>query len=594
MFTGISAADSPQPEHKPHPTAVNFDPKVKDNKSTIKRDLTPYPKELHIKALQWRSAREEALSSTTPDQMGTALDAPLRHSGRTQSVHRPYSLIRALSDPIDPADLSLFQNSHPGSRKRDHSHERRDNSRSPGSHHSPRLTPVIRGRPEKMGERTKLGSSPSPSPPPLMMPNYYTPDRAHHQSRRDEVRVRTNGTRGTRYPVSPTLVPPGDGMQSALLANSNSNNGNRCPSVPLRVTAIKSPLTASTPLQLSTSSPQQRACLQSSAEGQSEASTLSRSDVPNPRYSSSMESGFDADVELDPASLWYVMDTSPEQTGHQQHTRPRRASDSSSRPCVTAAKSQRGRRAGNDYDHLEPCTGGRTHHNRQSHTCSPLTSVRPQLASHHQKPSRSFDGAESQQARTKVMKVSPQASYNPVASSSDGHARTQSLPEDVIEATPTGHAHKGFQSPSHQVSYCVKTNKLPHYQQPQLNGRTSRERRSSLQEEVLLEESGGFQLVTLIPRNSDVTRSPRNPHAQSSSVPLASSSPPPMSPSDTKYHQQRGSRQGGGGGGRGRAVHQRYPSDSYYTSDDSQGGTGAEPSRQATPKKVLGACTVRY
>ena len=36
---------------------VNFDPQVMDKRNKISRDPTPFPKELHNKAMQWRAAR---------------------------------------------------------------------------------------------------------------------------------------------------------------------------------------------------------------------------------------------------------------------------------------------------------------------------------------------------------------------------------------------------------------------------------------------------------------------------------------------------------------------------------------------------------
>ncbi len=37
---------------------VYFDPEVLDKRSKLSRDPTPFPKELHTKAMQWRAARD--------------------------------------------------------------------------------------------------------------------------------------------------------------------------------------------------------------------------------------------------------------------------------------------------------------------------------------------------------------------------------------------------------------------------------------------------------------------------------------------------------------------------------------------------------
>lgn len=392
----FSTAESPSIEQKTHPTAVNFDPKVQDRKSNLTRDPTPYPKELHIKALQWRAAREEAASGVAPDRTGIHSEVTLRSGGRSNALHRPYSLIRAMSDPIDQ-DLTSPTASRPGSRKRDHSRERREASRSPCQSHNTHPAPFIRGGSDRREERPVSGSfHPSPSPPPLVQP--YTPE--HQQGYDGEFpAVRANGPQvheTNSMSVSPLHTSPSDDYHAALLANTNSSNGNCLPAVPV-VVAVKSntfPLAQSS--WYGTASPT-HVPLQSVALAQSETSTLSRSDAPNPRFSSSAESGFDANMEQDPTSHWYISDTLQKQKGSQGHHRKRYTSDSSSRPYVPAG-TQRGRSgsAGDDYDHLYHIGGpARRAYQKYSRSSSPLANGGSHIYPHHQKATRSFDNTES-------------------------------------------------------------------------------------------------------------------------------------------------------------------------------------------------------
>lgn len=547
---------------------MNFDPKVQDHKSNLTRDPTPYPKELHIKALQWRSAREAA-AGTTPDKTSATSDVPLR-SGRTRSLHRPYSLIRALSDPIEPTDLSMSgNNSRPSSRRRDHSREHKDYSRSPCTTPGP-MTPVIREHPDRRRERP----SSSPSPPPLALPSYYSPGHGHRPNREEDylIQNQANGeTRGKAVaqhyslpPSSPTLASPGDDLNMALIANnsnSNNNNNNGQYNVAFAMTRravaksstyplVQTSHTASSPLTPTFPPPFSSAYnktyqLQANPQGQSEASTLSRSDAHDPRSSSSMESGFDADVELDPNSKWYMTDTSRNTTGHRPDSRrqqnvPRRPYVNVPVPANTAQKTRT-----SGYDHLIHSTGAsRNISHKHSHSSSPLTNrgpslVNSQLIIHHQKGSRSFDATEV-------------------------HGHTG----------PSGH---GSQSPNTlQTSF-----ELPTLQKPQLlqaNETTANDQvhcstRHHQQQKNVLEE---------------LAQSSRRPHSPLPTAPVIS----PSAIANAKYHHQRGTtavamvtgiRSESGGS---LPVHQRYPSDSYYTSDDSQGHVGAESSGQATPKNT--------
>jgi Leucine-rich repeat (LRR) protein len=545
-------SDSPAPQRKPHTTAVNFDPQVQDHKSGLTRDPTPYPKELHIKALQWRAAREEAAGGTAVDRAGVTSDVPLRSSGRTRSVHRPYSLIRAMSDPIEPDLASPTATYPPGIRRRDHSRERKEYSRSPGpnpSHSAAGVPGVQGGGSERKGERGSSLCS-SPSPPPLMQPHInYSPDTRRGRGEEGRlVRVQPNGTRATNYlpTLSPTHVSPGDDYRTALIANSNSNNGNRFAAVPVWRVAAKSstfPLTqvarstTTTTTAIPPSAPSQRMHLQPNAQGQSEASTLSHSDIPDPRCSSSMESGFDADVEPDPAMYWYITD-SLKHNGKLGSSRQRHASDSSARPRVADA-SQRGRRgSSDDYDHLKH--SGYPARNSYRKYIVPLTNrgshAHPPSAVYHQKASRSLDNTElssySQPTTDKSPDIHPsQQVRHPTGTGGESNcrARSRSQPEDPVQMYPST-------------------------------------------------QHGG-----------SITQPPRNLHSPS---PLDDAPVSPSAIADAKYHHQRelgGSerRRGGREKEEGCGAHQRCPSDSYYASDDSH-GLGADSSKQHTPKKTYG------
>ena len=595
--------------------------------------------------------------------MGFSSDVPLRSSGRTRSLHRPYSLIRALSDPIDQDSVSPT-NSRPNSRR---SRERRDISRSPGLINSPPAVAEMRGGAGRRAERPRSGSRySSPSPPPLSLPrnsygqpeeegeSYPPHEHGRRRGREEEypARVLPNGKLAPVSAHNPLQDPPsspahhgyaaspGRDEHAALIANSNSSNGNWHSAVPAAKSSTFPLAQASrytpTPISLSVSPP--KMYLQSNAQGQSETSTLSRSDVPDPRCSSSMESGFDADVELDPMSPWYVADSSPKHTGQKGQQKRRFASESSGRSYTKPAQ-QKGRRgSAGDYDHLRHNSGsGKKYYPKVSQSSSPLTNTgRYGASSHQHNVSRSFDNTEVSHNRQPVMKsegqfVKPKAhqqvSYTAAAKGrNNGHARSHSQPEELIKmgTSMPAIAHrsaKGSQSPSHLASHRVKTNMSS--QKPQRPSEptenfshpppaqnytptSSQERQPSLQDEVLLEDSV-FQPQTHGQRNGVVSPSPQSPHSPSHA--LIS----PSTAANVKYHHHqhhyhhRHHHTAGGGGqsgkGRerekereregdgGRIAHQRYPSDSYYTSDDSQ-GMGAEHGRPTTPKTATKVCPV--
>ena len=443
-------------------------------------------------------------------------------------------------------------------------------------------TPVIREHHSSKGERPRSGSyCSSPSPPPLAVPAYYSPGHGRHQMSEEGewlLQRQPNGTRGGGGVVpchpAPTQGSPSDDLQLALLTNSNSNNNNNnnnrkmirvspppLPSLPPPSKVAPKPSAYSSDLPMRHTTPsttaQQRPSLPLS-----EASTLSHSDTPDPRYSSSMESGFDADVEQDPASstLWYLTETfqthhQRQQWGHPPRTKRRHASDSTAHRGPAHRVPRRG--SAGDYDHLERCGGGGGvspchHHNKQSSyrlACGPRVH---QLVGHHQKASRSLDSAEPSSSTPPLNLTfrppqgvgrAPQqmVSFTAAAKTARNiHSRSKSDPDDLVvieKATPTGHAHrsaKGSQSPCPLNPYYVNVN---------------------------------------------VGVAPSSPsHSRYTPPPLVSPS------SNSAYH-----RLSGPGSRRGVAdhtPHQRYPS-----SDESQGrGGGAEPGDQATPKtpsKVL-------
>ena len=245
-----------------------------------------------------------------------------------------------------------------------------------------------------------------------------------------------------------------------------------------------------------------------------------------------MESGFEADMELDQNSKWYISDLLPKATAPRGSQRPRHASESSNRPYVNvpAAPSQQQTRvlSDSDYDHLIHNTRGPAHH-VHSRSISPLTNrgaplVSAQTVVCHPKGSRSFDNAEIE------------------GQSAQPHSRGERS-----------------QSPC-----------------PLLPSEGSKQ--SPLQQDVC----------------DELAQSSRRPHS-----PLSATISPSIVTSANRQAsvgvagRRRGS-EGEGGGGGGQAIHQRYPSDSYYISDDSQGRVGAESSGQATPKNPSKVYTILF
>ena len=81
---------------------VNFDPKVTDRKSNLTRDPTPFPKELHSKAMQWRAAREKGGPHHGRDggSPSVGMDEVALRKPMNRRLPNRYSLLKALSDPL--------------------------------------------------------------------------------------------------------------------------------------------------------------------------------------------------------------------------------------------------------------------------------------------------------------------------------------------------------------------------------------------------------------------------------------------------------------------------------------------------------------
>jgi hypothetical protein len=80
---------------------VNFDLTVPDKPkkaTSINRDPTPFPKELHAKAMQWRAAREVAVGGGGANQEGGVTKRVHAAGRKTQNRN---SLLTALANPLD-------------------------------------------------------------------------------------------------------------------------------------------------------------------------------------------------------------------------------------------------------------------------------------------------------------------------------------------------------------------------------------------------------------------------------------------------------------------------------------------------------------
>ena len=81
---------------------VNFDLKMSDKpkKSTsINRDPTPFPKELHTKAMQWRAAREIVVGAEGGVNSEGGVTKRVHKAGK--GMQNRNSLLTALANPLD-------------------------------------------------------------------------------------------------------------------------------------------------------------------------------------------------------------------------------------------------------------------------------------------------------------------------------------------------------------------------------------------------------------------------------------------------------------------------------------------------------------
>lgn len=83
---------------------VNFDIKMPDKPHvSITRDPTPFPKELHAKALQWRAARKAALGGAKLEE-----GVVKRAQSAARKTQNRNSLLTALSNPLDVSDYGTW------------------------------------------------------------------------------------------------------------------------------------------------------------------------------------------------------------------------------------------------------------------------------------------------------------------------------------------------------------------------------------------------------------------------------------------------------------------------------------------------------
>lgn len=576
----------------------------------------------------------------TPERVGVG-GVDLRHGRR--ALHRPYSLIRALSDPID--EDNLFPHTHRGSRRRDGSRERGEYSVSPSFRtQSPQSPPYAIGEGERKGRGEYRTHSPSLPPPLAPLQGAHQREKAaslppdHRRMEADyPVRMLPNGQYATdtaatpyRDSLSPTHASGSDD-HTALLANSNSSNGNWYSSVPVQGTAKSSTFPPAGHYPPPPTSPP-RLYYQSNAQGHSETSTLSRSDIPDPRCSSSMESGFDADVEQDQNFPWYLTsDSSPNRNGQRSHHKKRFLSDSSTPSSTTGGSRGRRGSSGDDYDHLRDKNNGQEKKPfpKLGYKGSPIATgkVKVQLHSinYQHKPSRSFDTAESaargRQAaalqRSELHFAKPKTSQKSYTAAMKGkkgsHTRSRSQPEELVRlgtsmpAITAQRSARGSQSPTHLVSYHVRST-TPTQQVrgrneyfPRAHSPSATQRHAALQEDVFGEDSI-FQSPSHEQRRSGSVSPARRHQVHSPIRPFSPSSPSSSSTATagsnhhhlprpgSHRHQMEEARRGREGeregeDGHGPPNHQRFPSESYYTSDESQ-SLGQEPSSHRTPTKV--------
>lgn len=468
--------------------SVAFDPKVQDKKSKISRDPTPFPKELHAKAIQWRQNRRDSQNSHgEPEGGGSGIQ--LRSANGRKSFQRPYSLLKALSDPLDEDNLI------PKRRSREVSPDilpiQEGEEQATPIDHTPQQSLELRGSITNE-ETTLLRKDPVRfvSPPPLLPPALSCPNSPSEVTSdpcidppveflgNSVLKFQHNG--GVSYQLQhdrEASVASLDNDQAALIANSNSNNNNNG----------NQPLDATDPdvSYLSGGDAIPGAALKLRLQPNaiyipSEASTVSRSDAPSVRYSS-MESGFDADVELETNSAWYIpADVSPRPNQEPTEEKWRVSSLGSQDPV---------------YDRL-PLVRDPSRQPQGTPSSSGSVPPAPQTRnshSRHLRNSHSFDAADLLECASSLPSRIASPPHQPPRVLPAGgntrppasHARSQSQPEELIGVGPhlygTGIA-RGYRNPlaprvashySAPTQVQPDTSRRPHRQEDHPGGRGS-------------------------------------------------------------------------------------------------------------------------
>lgn len=101
----LTSDEEAPPSVEKRASQVNFDIKGPEKPRTkINRDLTPFPKELHSKAMQWRAARAAAASGG--GAVGnTEVGVVLRSHGTGKHLQKRSSLLKALDNPLDEVSI---------------------------------------------------------------------------------------------------------------------------------------------------------------------------------------------------------------------------------------------------------------------------------------------------------------------------------------------------------------------------------------------------------------------------------------------------------------------------------------------------------
>ena len=296
--------------------------------------------------------------------------------------------------------------------------------------------------------------SSSPSPPLLLPPESSyptTPEGTPCISPPEEfseaapVKIQQNGVFFQPQGRDGSLSVSIDGDQVALLAaNSNNNNNNNSEVVYLNTHPRLLPMSTN------------------AIYYPSETSTVSQSDNPDVRYSS-LESGFDADNELD-NSIWYLSpNASP-----KSRTNNRLSSASAQKQAeVTRPRTRSmGDDDDKDYDHLPrhkvPAAKG------PYSITVPWTSHSKVAQGGHTKATRSFDAADllstAHHPPISPLPPSSQKHTSFVMARKNSHTRSHSQPQELAHLVSPPHnknvRFRNFsekQSPSHQANHSVSS-----------------------------------------------------------------------------------------------------------------------------------------